>query len=86
MLAAAHINDMWPDSEPRFMQGKEHLLCQLKHPDEIYWLRKIYGSTFHLVGVYCPVLMRIQNLMNQGMTNEQADELIRRDDEEDPFG
>jgi deoxycytidylate deaminase len=88
LLAAAHINNKRPEEGPRFMSGKAHLLCQLKHPDEVYWLRKIYSLAFHLVGVYCPVSVRKQNLIiNHGMSSEQADHLIKRDEEEkDPYG
>ncbi len=88
LIAAAYINNMRPEEEPRFLSGTAHVLCQLKHPDEVYWLRKIYGPMFHLVGIYCPISVRKQNLIiNHGMSPEEANQLIKRDeDENNPYG
>jgi deoxycytidylate deaminase len=83
LLAASYINDQRPNDqrpEKRFMSGKSFIFRQLKHPDEVFWLRKIYGSAFHLIGIYCSERERKNNLVvYSGMTEEEANKLIKRD-------
>jgi hypothetical protein len=87
LIAAAYINSLRPLQEPYYMSGKSFLLRQLKHPDEVYWLRRIYGSAFHLIGISCPESIRKENLINNGLSTEEAELLITRDEEEtDPLG
>lgn len=92
LLAAAEINDMRPDPDPSqapaLLAGKAFIFNQLKHPDEVYWLRRIYGPALHIVGVYCPQSVRKDNLVvHNGMKEQQAETLIKRDEgEEQAFG
>jgi len=88
LLAAARINDLrgepGPDGEPPFLSGHGFILRQLKHPDEVYWLRWIYGPAFHLVGIYCPEKVRRENLVIEyGMAEDEAQDLIDRDQGEE---
>lgn len=88
LLAAARINEKREyrrlDGSPPHMSGRAFILRQLKHPDEVLWLRKIYGDSFHLVGVFCPEEARINSLtIEHGMHSDQATLLIRRDESEE---
>lgn len=92
LLAAAEVNELrgepGKDGEPPHLSGRAFLFRQLKHPDEVHWLRWIYGAAFHLVGVYCPEQVRKENLeIEHGMSPGESQELIDRDQgEEHRFG
>jgi deoxycytidylate deaminase len=64
------------------------LFRQLKEPEEAYLLRHVYDEGFHLVGVYCPLDVRLQQLQTQkGMTPVEARSLTQIDaDEGKSFG
>jgi len=76
------------DEDSLIAKNRSFIFNQLKHPDEVFWLRKIYGSSFHLIGVYCSEKDRIGNLlMHKKMTDKEARLLIERDiGENDLFG
>jgi len=38
------------------------LFKQLKHPDEVFWLRRIYETGFQLIGIYSPEEERKEDL------------------------
>ena len=82
LLAAAEINEQRPDSDHPTLDGRAFILRQLKHPEEALWLRLIYGSSFHLVGVYSPEDERKNNLRENGMTEDEALALLERDKSE----
>lgn len=80
LLAVSYINNKRPQKDPPHLSGHAFVLRQLKHPDEVYWLRKIYGPAFHLIGVYCSDATRKDHLIVQnGMTEKEAKTLIARD-------
>jgi len=85
LIAAAQINEKRPSDDQKFLSGNSFVFRQLKHPDEILWLRKIYGKAFHLIGIYCPEDIRKINLTNQRLDKHQVEELITRDEGEDSF-
>ncbi|MFC1536764.1 anti-phage dCTP deaminase [Pseudomonadota bacterium] len=58
------------------------LVDQLKHPDEVSLLKKIYGSSFYLFGVLSTQDDRVNRLKKSGMTDDQAHILIQRDEKE----
>ena len=90
VLALCAINDIHDRRSPpdAILPKKAFILRQLKHPDEVYRLRKVYGDGFHLVGLYCPRDDRERHLRIQyGMSDEDIKKLIDRDEEErDRFG
>ena len=45
-------------------------------------LRQVYGDGFHLVGLYCPRIERIENLIQRGASEQEAQDLIQRDEHE----
>lgn len=88
LMAAARINairfEPSVDDQLPHLAGTAFILRQLKHPHEVYWLRKIYGAAFHLVGVFCPQEVRVQNLkLHSGMSQTEAELLIERDEREE---
>src|ERR1700722_1953904 len=84
-FAAAEVNSRRTAEPPTALSTSAFILRQLKHPDEVYALRRIYGDGFHTIGVYCPKSVRRNYLtVTQGMTDGQADDLIARDENEPP--
>lgn len=81
LCAAAQINSKRSTPETQ-LPGKAFILRQLKHPDEVYRLRQIYGDGFHLLGLYAPTDSRRKNLIEMGMTENQTGALIQRDEDE----
>ncbi len=59
-----------------------YIIESLKHPDEVAQLRRIYPSGFLLVGVHSNGKRRLNKLIDRGMSQENAEDLIRRDGEE----
>ncbi len=87
LYAASQIARERRADSPRYFKKTIFIIDQLKRPEEAYRLRRIYGEHFMLLGVSCPKNIRRNNLINRGMSSGQADNLIRRDeDEEVPYG
>lgn len=82
LYAASKISSERPGEEPRHKPGTAHILRQLKHPEEVYRLRSIYGEAFILMGLYCPREIRIRHLRDAGMSELEINEVIERDEEE----
>lgn len=83
LYATSEINGMRPgDSPSRHLPGTAHILRQLKHPEEVYRLRSIYGDAFVLLGLYCPREIRCRHLRDKGMSDPEIAHLIQRDEEE----
>jgi len=69
-----------------------YIIRQLKHPEEVFLLRSIYGPSFYLVAAYSPRDIRTQRLaskianshnsMNADNYREKAEKLIMRDRQE----
>lgn len=59
------------------------IVNSLKHPDEVEFLRKIYGDGFYLIGVHADEKRRRRYLTeDKSLTQNEADELIRIDEDE----
>lgn len=78
-LGAASIiaKERTNQSEPSFRTA--FVLNSLKRPEEVERLRKVYPSGFVLLGVHAGEERRRQSLMDLGMSERQAVDLIRRD-------
>jgi deoxycytidylate deaminase len=62
---------------------RAYIITSLKHPAEVDRLREIYPQGFYLLGVHADVKRRHELLVkNRLMTREQADLLMRRDEDE----
>jgi len=62
---------------------KAYIVNSLKHPDEVDFLRKIYGQGFYLLGIHADSKRRNKYLSeDKGLTPTQAEELIDIDEDE----
>lgn len=69
--------------QPKVTPRKAYIIRSLKHPAEVLKLREIYPLGFYLIGVHSDEARRRQFFVTkQKMTNEEADDLIRRDEDE----
>lgn len=60
-----------------------YIVNSLKHPDEVEFLRKVYGDGFYLFGIHADEKRRHAFLVNdKSLTQAQAEELIRIDEDE----
>ena len=64
-------------------QKTAYIVNSLKHPDEVEFLRKVYGDGFYLFGIHADEKRRHAYLIDdKSLTQAQADELIRIDEDE----
>jgi len=64
-------------------QKTAYIINSLKHPDEVEFLRKVYGDGFCLFGIHADEKRRHDYLVkDKSLTQEQAGELIRIDEDE----
>lgn len=64
-------------------QKTAYVVNSLKHPDEVEFLRKVYGEGFYLFGIHADEKRRHAYLVDDKSLNQaQADELIRIDEDE----
>ncbi|MBP7052974.1 MAG: hypothetical protein KBE65_18370 [Phycisphaerae bacterium] len=60
-----------------------YIVSSLKHPEEVRRLRRVYADGFYLFGVYSSKDTRRDYLLKEkGMDAAQAEELIKRDEDE----
>lgn len=60
-----------------------YIVNSLKHPDEVEFLRKVYGGGFYLFGIHADEKRRHEYLVkDKSLNQEQAVELIRIDEDE----
>ena len=60
-----------------------YIVSSLKHPDEVKRLRRVYANGFYLIGLHSSKDMRRDYLVKEkGMRLDQAEDLIRRDEDE----
>lgn len=61
-----------------------YLINSIKHPEEVAFLRDLYGDGFHLIGITSSKERRIQYLTTRkGLSDEEAESLLTRDANED---
>lgn len=70
-------------SESIGFKGTAYIIDSIKNPDEIALLRSVYGAGFHLIGVSSSKSNRIKTLIDRGMTEDNANVLVERDEAED---
>lgn len=69
------------------MLDRAHILATLKRPEEINYLRKIYGGGLHVIGVFATEEERVRHLhRHKSMTEEQAQELVEIDEDDKQDG
>lgn len=68
---------------PRVVEKKAFIVNSLKHPDEVAFLRKVYGEGFYLFGLHADEKRRHRFLTeDKGCSQAEADDLIRIDENE----
>ena len=68
---------------PRTVEKKAFIVNSLKHPDEVAFLRKVYGEGFYLFGLHADEKRRHRFLTeDKGCSQAEADDLIRIDENE----
>lgn len=88
-LAIAKKSDLRGDTEgdetvvkKSALERRAYIISQLKHLSEVTALKKIYGNLFYLIGILCDEDRRKQDLMDEGITDSNANKLINRDRKE----
>ncbi|HEY2453755.1 MAG TPA: anti-phage dCTP deaminase [Scandinavium sp.] len=65
-------------------KGIAYVIHSIKHPEEVYKLREVYGSGFVLFGIFSDEHRRLDNLIrNKGIKEDKAELLIARDEDEE---
>lgn len=59
-----------------------YIIDQLKHPEEVQLLRAVYGNLFYLVGALAAEPIRKSRLIEEGMTEAEAVEIMSKDRKE----
>ena len=77
-LAVAQVNGLRVAQDEK--KGLAIAFRQLKHPEEAYLFRQIYDEGFHLIGCHCSRETRKTLLENKGMSEDDASQLIERDE------
>lgn len=73
-----------PSGEQRYKSSRVcHIIDSIKNQEELEALKSVYRDMLYFIGVFSPLLVRQQNLENQGMTLPQVYELIDRDSGEE---
>lgn len=78
---------------PRVVPSTAYIFNQLKHPDEVSTLRKVYGNSFFLISGYSPrerrvkhlsdIIARSRNELKSEKFRKLAEELIEKDKNEE---
>src|SRR5574341_1361397 len=80
LLVAAEIKARRLAAGPNGLSRQAFIVHQLKTPEEVSWLRRIYGDAFHLLGLYSPQGDRQRYLVKKwSMSDEDAEALMERD-------
>lgn len=84
-ILAAGVTKLISDKRgiPKVSEKRAFLVNSLKHPDEVAFLRKIYGDGFYLFGLHADEKRRHRFLTeDKGCSQAEADDLIRIDENE----
>jgi deoxycytidylate deaminase len=81
LLAAGVVAAKRPTVGQKHLNGRAFIFRQVKHPDEVLWLRHTYGNAFHLLGLHSSRNTR-RNWLKDSFTmpGELADGLIEKDE------
>ncbi|KEY56482.1 anti-phage dCTP deaminase [Serratia sp. DD3] len=56
-----------------------YIIDQIKHPSEVELLNQVYKNNFYLVGLLRTVAERVQNLKDEGISEDNVQKIIERD-------
>ena len=71
-----------PKWEGVYLPRTAHIICTLKRPEEVDYLRRIYGTGFFLIGVSSSKAQRHEYFKEIGVAEEEIDGLITTDADE----
>lgn len=69
-------------NNPKHARRKAYIIKSLKRPEEAERFRQIYPQGFYMIGVFSDKKTRSKYLIEEGMTSEEAQRLINRDQDE----
>ncbi|HYX37823.1 MAG TPA: hypothetical protein VE954_32370 [Oligoflexus sp.] len=70
-----------------YVERRAHIITSLKRPEEIRFLRKIYGDSLFVFGLMSEESFRKNQLIERGMSRYEAEKLLDRDyDDKKEFG
>jgi len=82
ILACGAVNEICEKRKGATKERQAYIIHSLKRPEEVELLRHVYGNGFYLFGVYSDEEMRRNNLINRGMKEEKANELMKQDEDD----
>ncbi len=72
------------EGNPKPSERTAYIISSIKNPDEVQYLREVYGDGFYLISVSSDKNKRLKYLVEQkGIANSQAEELLSRDENEE---
>jgi deoxycytidylate deaminase len=88
LAAIDHISSVRKEHAPDdALLDHAHILVTLKRPEEINYLRKIYGIGLHIIGVFATEEDRVKHLHRRKvMTQAEASSLVKEDEDDKQDG
>ncbi|WP_353068158.1 anti-phage dCTP deaminase [Tunturibacter empetritectus] len=88
LAAIDHISSVRKKDAPDdALLDRAHILVTLKRPQEVNYLRKVYGIGLHIIGVFATEEDRVKHLHRRGvMSLEQASSLVKTDEDDKQDG
>ena len=85
--ALTEIQEQRIANDDRALLNKAHLILTLKRPEEVTYLRRVYGLGLHVISVFSPEEDRVAHLMHkQHLSKEKARELVKNDENDSESG
>ena len=82
-ILAAGVSQQIRDDRDSGKPKRAFIIDSLKHPDEVDFLRKVYGNGFYLLGIHADEKKRHSYLTDEKSCQQtQADDLIKIDEDE----
>ena len=98
MFAVLSISSLRRELEEAGVKRRAYVIRSLKHPDEVDFLREVYGKNFFVISAYSPHATRVDFLAKEIARDRRVEdpeefesvalELVRRDkrEEDEPLG
>jgi len=75
------------NDEDRALLNKAHIILTLKRPEEVTYLRRVYGLGLHVISVFSPEEDRVAFLkQKQHLRKDKAKELVKNDENDSESG
>jgi deoxycytidylate deaminase len=84
LAAAHHVLKRREELSPgEALLDRASILITLKRPEEIYYLRRIYGTGLHIIGVFATEEERVRHLTGKKHINKERARRLVQEDEDD---